>query len=425
MAGHVPQTLDEHSTTPGFRAFPSLKDCRPPIYYPHLINRCNIFKLNTFTNTAAWETNPTATMTTTALALLVTTGMIFLSHAHAECTFSTPGHTVVQAPNGILTFNDENGFRQLKGETFNVNNCLRHRNFPTGQVYKKDKTYTNMGQETPADTTYCRVTTDGNKAYYNSFQAIVFAADGWTFQPESIAIDDIDAQNDARTPAEGWKESAAVFGLRGKKVMRPTLTFHGESLLKQMEYFVPKAALDEMKLGMSQKDIAAVGAEYNSNEMIDCPFRPELESSKRCRTTVRFDKPIDKLVMMYGVKQLSKTDPSSAIFFSKITMKCGCRCKTTDVGTRKITAAVPGVDGQCVQRESSFPETECDVMGGKWCQKEDVAQYFVTGTSLENGSYPCQRRSGYAAQVETTYTAPAGPVGPVGQLVPVGPAIPR
>lgn len=306
-----------------------------------------------------------------------------------RCHSYFAAHEIIQAPNRVLTFDDEAGFREVKAKSYGINKCGPHNSFQTGQQYIGN--YTLMGHHARLDNGDCLIKKKGDLAVYDSMQALVIRTNGWTIQPQGIDLDDIDAQSGVASDA-GWKESMALFGINKGKLVLPVMKFYPESLLEKKEYQIPAAAMKEMELELGESLVP--GGEYASTEMVNCPFGRDNEDSKRCRMTGHFDEPVDTLVFLYAVTQKSKTDPNAAVFFSEVLLACGCRCKQTDLGARPMTAAVPGVPGECVQTQSTSLKTQCDLLGDKWCSKEDMVAHKVSGTQLANGNFPCEEVTG-------------------------------
>lgn len=312
-----------------------------------------------------------------------------ISYAQADCHTYFAVHEIISAPNQVLAFDDEGGFREVKAKSYNVGKCGRHPKFLTGQQYIGN--YTLMGHQASVKNDQCLVKRVGGELIYDSMQALIIRTNGWTIQPQSIDLDDLDAQAKVRSE-DGWKESMAIFGLFEGSLVKPDLKFAEKTLLGEKQYKVPAAAMKEMELQVG--DSYVPGGEYVSEEMINCPFGRDNIKSKKCRMTATFSGPLDTLVLLYAVSQKSKTDPNAAVFFSEVTIKCGCRCKQMDVGTRKMTGGVPGVANECVETEMSSLKTQCDILGDKWCSKQDMVGYKVTGNELSNGNVPCEEIKG-------------------------------
>lgn len=309
--------------------------------------------------------------------------------AYGDCHTFVAAHEILQAPSNVLTFDDEGGFREIKGKSYNVNGCQPHRSFLTGQQYIGN--YTLMGHQSALDNGDCLVKRVGGESVYDSMQALVIRTNGWTIQPQAVDLDDLDAQSGVASEA-GWKESMAIFGMLNGKLVKPRVDLYEGTLLASKEYTIPGAAMKEMELELGE--VRVPGGEYVAEEMVNCPFGRENEESRRCRMTARFDGAVDTLVLLYAVIQKSRNDPNAAVFFSEMLLRCGCRCVQKDVGVRKITAGVPGVGGECVVVESGAPRTQCDLLGSMWCTKDDMVAYVVKGGVLGNGNFPCEEIKG-------------------------------
>lgn len=311
------------------------------------------------------------------------------SNVQADCHTHFAAHEIMSAPNKVLTFDDEAGFREVKAKSYDVGMCKPHRKFLTGQQYIGN--YTLMGHQAGVNNERCLIKKVGGESVYDSMQALIIRTNGWTLLPQSIDLDDLDAQAGVASE-DGWKESMAIFGLHEGTLVAPDIKFYENTLLARMQYKVPASAMKEMELKLG--DSYVPGGEYVAKEMVNCPFGRDNKESAKCRMTAHFTAPVDTLVLLYAVSQKSKTDPNAAVFFSEVVLKCGCRCKQIDVGTRKMTAGVPGVPNQCVQTESASLKTQCDLLGDKWCSKEDMLAYQVTGDQMESGHFPCKEVKG-------------------------------
>lgn len=319
------------------------------------------------------------------------------------------GHEVLQSSSGIQSFDDEGGLREMKGAIYGINNCAQNSNFATGSLFAGNHTF--IGHSSDLYNGDCLVKRDGDKRLMDSMQAIVIKANGWTFEPDSIDLDDIDAQSDVANK-DGWKESMAMFGVLNGRLVRPKMALYQDTVLSKQSYIIPRAAFAEMGLDFGESSVP--GGEYSSTtEMFNCPFGRAQESSRRCRMTGAFNSAIDTLVIVYSVVQKSKNEKSAAAFFSEIVLRCKCRCRRVDIGARKVTAVVGGTKNECVERESTGVKTECDVLGMQWCSKEEMGQYLVNGPMLRNGNWPCERTGGFRVEVESEFKPDANFVPPL------------
>ncbi|CAN8073640.1 unnamed protein product [Agarophyton chilense] len=219
-----------------------------------------------------------------------------------------------------------------------VNHCKGNSQNPTGNQFAGN--YTLIGHEALLSDDECLIKQEGGEMVYESMQAIVITTNGWTFQPTTIDLDDVDAEPGVES-GDGWKESMAI----GRD-------------------------------------------------------NPE---SERCRMTASFTEAIDTLVIMYAVLRKSKTQTRAAAFISERIMKCGCRCSQKDIGIRKLYAPIPGVKGECVEKESTSPRTMCDVLGTTWCNKDDIVGYKPTGDALPNGNCPCVENKGFRVTTDSPF----------------------
>ncbi|CAN8070321.1 unnamed protein product [Agarophyton chilense] len=334
--------------------------------------------------------------------LILAVGIIVFGNfgeAESTCSKYIPVHQILGAPNKVQTFDDIDGFREIKASRIDVNNCKGNSQNPTGNQFAGN--YTLIGHEALLSDDECLIKQEGGEMVYESMQAIVITTNGWTFQPTTIDLDDIDAEPGVES-GDGWKESMAIFGLRGAEVVKPTLKFYNRTLLEPQNYTVVGAAMTQMGLKANGSQYVP-GGHYASNEMVNCPFGRDNPESERCRMTASFTEAIDTLVIMYAVLQKSKTETRAAAFISEIIMKCGCRCSQKDVGIRKLYAPIPGVEGECVEKESTSPRTMCDVLGTTWCNKEDIVGYKPTGDALPNGNCPCVENKGFRVTTDSPF----------------------
>lgn len=302
------------------------------------------------------------------------------SLARAQCSQFIPVHEILSAPAGVLTIDDEAGSRQIRAETFNTADCDINPARPTGVQFSDN--YTTMGQKS-SDPNGCEVKNIGGVATMDSIQAIRIDTNGWTMNDVQFDFDDLDSS------ALGWKEVIGVTGFRNGAVVTPTVTLASPTLLSTRTYNIPTSVTTLLNLGNTPID--ATGAEYSSSSQVNCPFEDSI-SARRCRASIQFSGPIDMLVIFYAVTERGRTDSQSGAFFSELRMSCGCRCRQTNPGTRMAFSSVPGVPGECVQRMISSPRSECDILGTKWCGKQDAVDYVLSGGLLASGNYGCTAR---------------------------------
>jgi hypothetical protein len=238
---------------------------------------------------------------TPAAALLLVGALVLAGYdsAAAEtipCENVLPGHKMTGSPSHKHTFMDG---RTMTGRTYNVGGCGPTAEYPTGKEYQTN--YTFMSYNSPVTSPACLVKKDGDKGVYDSFQGVVIEANGFRWTPK-LSVDDIDALPTTVKyggEVDGWRESALVFGVAKGKVVYPSLALSSGTMLKQKTYVVKRAALAEMGLG-ALGDLQVVGSEFNEDKpFYNCPFSDAAMSS-RCRMTVEFTEPINKLVILYG-----------------------------------------------------------------------------------------------------------------------------
>jgi hypothetical protein len=119
--------------------------------------------------------------------------------------------------------------------------------------------------------------------------------------------------------------------------------------------------------------------------------------------TAKFKSDVDTLVILYGVTQKSPVSHSAAVFFSELTLKCGCRCRNNPV-TVEGFVPVPGAHGECHKETRTRPSVKCDVMGPKFCSHDVSDTWQVTQKSaLASGAYKCALRASKVATVRSEF----------------------
>lgn len=314
------------------------------------------------------------------------------------CGTTLPIHHIFSAPGQVLTIDDESGARDVKAKSFTINGCDPHATIATGT--EQSPTGTSLGHTNDPAGNGCVYMGVSSYKVYTSFQAIVVNTNGWTLQPTFI-VDGIMAELGA-TSSSGSKDSVAVFGIKDRALVRPTVSLSGGSLLSSHDYIVPGWASNAM--GLQIGAVTAVGAEYGQPNYQDC----SAAGATACQMTVSFNEYVETFVIMFALAQKAKTLSSSSVTIQDIQIGCECRCRTSDLGTRKVTSSVPGLGNQCVQRNSDAPLTECDVFGTKWCSRDPNTYYAITGSPLPSGNYPCTSQNNYVAKYIQDF-APTSP----------------
>jgi hypothetical protein len=140
--------------------------------------------------------------------------------------------------------------------------------------------------------------------------------------------------------------------------------------------------------------------------------------SKKCRLTVNFVESMDTLVILYGVVQKAPRDPTAAVFFSELMVRCGCRCKQIDDVPSFAYVPVHGVAGECIRAKSVHPSVKCDVLGNKMCSHV-VSDTWSSSKDqkLPNGHYKCGLKASKITRVTSTYR-PAASFGRPGGVAP-------
>lgn len=220
---------------------------------------------------------------------------------------------------------------------------------------------------------------------YDSAQVIVIEANGWEMTPNQIYLDDIDSQIGVPA-ARAWRESAAVFGLRGNQVVLPTVGLPGATLLKVEPYTFPASSFAQ--IGMSGRpDVRILGARYapqapnNPNMLFNCPDDPRTANAQRCRSDNLFTSPVDTLIFVYGAANKSPNDPNAVSFMSEIHLPGGCQC--SEKPRVNALVPIPGSSGFCYKRKSSGKSYLCDFVGRFWCETVEVVGY------TQDGMGPC------------------------------------
>lgn len=324
-----------------------------------------------------------------------------ISQVFASCKKYIAIHSIIQSPNQVHTFDDEGGFREIKARTYNINGCNPHERLATGHQYVGN--YTFIGHSSNTSTDDCVVQSREGKTVYTSFQAVEVSVNGWKFSPE-FDIDDIDSQVNV-TEEDAWKESVAVLGIDESNIVTPTIKLHENTVLRTIDITVPKEAGDTM--GLDVGEVVSTGVEYAAAKLFNCPFGRDNEESKKCRVSVRFTAPVDKVIIMYALSQKSKNDPKAAAFFSEFLMGCGCRCSKVDAGRRMITVKAPGTSNQCMYRETSGRRTLCDLEGSLWCDRIEATEFIGSSTatlSLDDATIPCSAHPGERCDVVSSFS---------------------
>lgn len=320
---------------------------------------------------------------------------------HASCKKYVAVHNIIVSPNQVHTFDDEGGFREIKARTFSINGCNPHERLATGHQYVGNFTF--IGHSSNISSDDCVVERRDEKTIFKSFQAVEVSVNGWKFSPE-FDIDDVDSQVNV-TEEDAWKESVAVLGVDETNIVTPTIKLHDNTVLRTTDIIIPKDATDEM--GLNVGEVLSTGVEYASTKLFNCPFGRDNEESKKCRVSVQFTAPVDKVIIMYALSQKSKNDPKAAAFFSEFLMGCGCRCSKVDAGRRMITVKAPGTSNQCTYKETSGRRTLCDLEGSLWCDRIEATEYVGVGTatlSLDDTTIPCSAHPGERSEVVCSFT---------------------
>lgn len=331
---------------------------------------------------------------------LVFFALMSASNAQAnQCSSYLAIHEILSAEGGVMTIDDEGGFRQLKATSYNIGECATSTNFATGKQFVGN--YSLIGLTSPLGSGECATRAIAGRKVMESMQAIVIRTNGWMLEPHSIDLDDIDSEMKV-PPNEAWMESAAAFGMALGEVILPKTSLSQDTLLTATEFIVPESAMSAMGLGLKERIVP--GGEFSGMQLFNCPFGKENPESARCRIKLSFEVPVDTIVLLYGLKQQSLRQTDSAMFVSQIAMSCGCRCVSGSIGSRDVSLPIEGSEGLCRSIQTSTARTECDVLGKKWCSTEKSFAYKITGEQLPSGYFPCSAEASFSSRVLSEFS---------------------
>lgn len=284
------------------------------------------------------------------LLVLIGSFLALLASVSGEvkpCQVVLPINEMTSRTDGLYTFMDG---RQLKGTVHHVGGCKPQQNFPTGTAYQTNFTMLSYDASVSSPECIDKKATDGS-GIYDSFQGIIVEANGFEFQPDLFVddIDSLDTNNTFQGSIDTWKESSIVFGVSNGVVVHPTLGFQSDTLLVHQSYTVPAASMAELGLG-ALGEITVNGGEFDDSlPPHNCPFGPE-EVQSRCRMMVKFEKPIEKLVILYAATHKAEQDPNAIMFASSLKIPCSCLCAQSMTRGIKYLEESPGM---CSRREES------------------------------------------------------------------------
>lgn len=316
-------------------------------------------------------------------------------------------HEIVSAEGGVMVIDDEFGQREIKATVHAIGACATSFTYKSGTQFLAN--YSLMGLSSVLGSGQCVQKEISGKLVMDSMQALVIETNGWLLEPQSIDLDDIDSQIDVPFD-EAWMDAAAVFGMLDQKIVLPKTHFAKNTLLSSTDFTIPKESMSQM--GLPADEWSVPGADFSGNTLVNCPFGKSNPDSAPCRLSASFDSPVNKLVLLYGLKQQSLTQTESAIFLSQLDITCGCRCTSGDAGSRELALPVDRTPGECTRVETTSPRTECDVLGQKWCTIEDSFAFKISGEALPNGRYPCSTEASFSARVLSDFD-------PISNFVPV------
>lgn len=312
--------------------------------------------------------------------------------AHGNCYSSVAVHEIISANQSVLSINDEAGARLVKASLFSINGCSSDQAISTGSPTEFSETW--LSHVNPSTGTNCLQVVVSSYRVMVSFQAVVLRANSWTLKP-NFTVSGVSAENNL-SGTIGYKESVAVFGVKNKSLVSPSVSLASNSVLKQHNYIVPTWATRNM--GLEIGAVMASGAEYAAQNYFNCS-----ESPGACQMIVSFSEHVDALVVLFALAQRAQSNSVSTVTLSEIGLGCGCRCRTSDMGARMVTSSA-GATEECVRKESTALLTECDVLGEKWCEQKPNEYFEITGQRLDNGNYPCRVRKNYVAEYLQEFT---------------------
>jgi hypothetical protein len=238
---------------------------------------------------------------------------------------------------------------------------------------------------------------------------MVFEALGYKWTPE-LSVDDIDALPTTLTyqgRIDAWRESGLVFGIADGKVVYPELSFSHGTFLKRKTYKITQSSLTEIGLG-ELGEIEVVGSEFADDKpLFNCPFEAAGVAS-RCRMSVKFLEPVNKVVVLYAAAQKSEQDSNAAMFISEFRLPCMCLCGS-ERRTGIIYSEDPEKPGKCVREEDKVvrSRTRCDILATqKVCEFEFKETFQRTGPLGPDGFYPCGKSLGPTMIREVPYVKP-------------------
>jgi hypothetical protein len=231
---------------------------------------------------------------------------------------------------------------------------------------------------------------------YDSFQGIVVESNGYQFQPE-LFVDDIDAletNNTYRGQLDAWRESSIVFGMSNGAVVHPVLSFTPGTMLQRQAFTIPAQAMAELGFG-AFGEVNVNGAQFNDRlPPHNCPFAAE-DVASECRMQVKFEEPIDKLLILYAATHKADQDPNAVMFASMLKLPCSCLC-SEGVSRGVKYFPVAGVPGQCTRRDESERKArfKCDMLATENVCAYGYVNYLErVGDEISSGRYACRDAS--------------------------------
>lgn len=198
------------------------------------------------------------------------------------------GHELLSAPGGLLTLSDD---RQVRGRIIDVGGCTTRPNWVTGKPYPDSSSnYTTMSRgttESRDSATECvtGVPSEARAANYTSFQAFLIETNGFLFTP-SFDLEDIDAQDNAAYPSEGWRETMSSLGAAGGKLVQPQMSTAEGALVGVRRFGMPAESLKAVGLpavaGLSIDGAAYLAEKPRSKDRWARPVRCERLMTSGC-----------------------------------------------------------------------------------------------------------------------------------------------
>lgn len=207
---------------------------------------------------------------------------------------------------------------------------------------------------------------------------------------------------------DSWRESSIVFGIANGAVVQPKVSFISSTKLQRQMFTIPQAALAQMELG-ALGEINVEGSQFSDSlPPHNCPFAAENEESA-CRMNVKFESPIEKLVILYAATHKANQDPNAAMFVSQLHMSCSCLCAERKMRGVKYFPA-PAKAGVCTRKDEATlkPRYSCDMLATTdLCEYGYISTFERTGPAGGDGLYPCTNTTALTVTSHSEYSPDA------------------